>query len=952
MLRFVLAHLRARPGRSTALLVGILVATTGFTVLTASTVTARLAVVGTVNKDTRAAYQILVRPPGTRTPLEDQRGLVRPNFQAGQYGGISMAQWDRIRGVTGVDLAAPIAMVGYTDVEPLTRIDVTDLIDPRLTRQILRIRPTWHADRGLSSAADAGSSYVYVTHRPVLWPKFPEGAVFGTIEPAFPGAAPCPDGAPGPYEVAEDGSRVPLCLGIPATSRDDLSQLNTPDAGSVLCCNSIVQVLPDGTFSIGGITGKPPQPRATIGISAPIPVLVAAVDPASEAALMGLDRAVVSGRYLDAGGLTTDPRSNNLGTLRDAPVMVATHLAVDGQVTVAVTRLSSVAADRTPPAMPVKALDAAPGVPLTDRPAGSLDDLYQAAIHDVPASPAAKDEVPIGLGEVVRVAGAVYDVDPDGTLRPHTGPPVSDLWPNGQIIAARGDGVVLPWLSHDTGFGAAQRYQVVPTSSPLLTAIRVGEFDPAKVSAFDPLASRPLQTYAPTEATGADPAARALLGNQPLLPSGNIGGYLGTSPSVLMSLTTLHDLQPGNSTPISAVRVRVAGVGGYDAASRERVRLVADEIHRDTGLDVDIVFGSSPAPQTVALAPGRFGRPALRLAEPWAKLNVAAHLIRAIDTKSAALFGLILVVCLLLLTNAVAAAVRDRRRDLAVLACFGWPRRRLTGLILAEVAIVGLAAGVLSAALAFPFGRVVGAQVSLTRALLAVPVALAVALAAGLWPAARAGRAHPGRALAPLVAKPGRPRRHPWTTGTKAAPLAGLALANLRRTPGRSVLGMLALGTGVAGLTVLAVIQRAFHGAAVGTLLGDAVTLQVRPVDLAAVLTTILLGVFAVADVLYLNIRQRATELAALRAMGWSRAALHRLITWEGALIGLLGAGTGSLAGLGAARVLFGHTAGLPTLVPVALVTAATGIALSAAAAAVPALMLDRRPIAPLLAEE
>lgn len=117
-------------------------------------------------------------------------------------------------------------------------------------------------------------------------------------------------------------------------------------------------------------------------------------------------------------------------------------------------------------------------------------------------------------------------------------------------------------------------------------------------------------------------------------------------------------------------------------------------------------------------------------------------------------------------------------------------------------------------------------------------------------------------------------------------------------------------------------------------------------------LTTILLGVFAVADVLYLNIRQRATELAALRAMGWSRGALHRLITWEGALIGLLGAGTGSLAGLGAARVLFGHTAGLPTLVPVALVTAATGIALSSAAAAVPALMLDRRPIAPLLAEE
>jgi len=82
--------------------------------------------------------------------------------------------------------------------------------------------------------------------------------------------------------------------------------------------------------------------------------------------------------------------------------------------------------------------------------------------------------------------------------------------------------------------------------------------------------------------------------------------------------------------------------------------------------------------------------------------------------------------------------------------------------------------------------------------------------------------------LALLVAAPGRARRRRRATRTRAAPLAGPALANLRRTPGRTVLGMLALGTGVAGLTVLAVIQRAFHGVAVGTLLGDAVTLQVR----------------------------------------------------------------------------------------------------------------------------
>jgi len=250
--------------------------------------------------------------------------------------------------------------------------------------------------------------------------------------------------------------------------------------------------------------------------------------------------------------------------------------------------------------------------------------------------------------------------------------------------------------------------------------------------------------------------------------------------------------------------------------------------------------------------------------------------------------------------------------------------------------------------LAFPFGRVVGAQVSLPRALLAVPVVLAVALAAGLWPAVpgRPGAPGPGVGPARRRARPGPPPSagHPHEDrapgrpgpGQPAPYRAGHARAGHRRG-----------GTDRAGRDPARLPRRRRRHLARRR--RDAAG---APVDLAAVLTTILLGVFAVADVLYLNIRQRATELAALRAMGWSRGALHRLITWEGALIGLLGAGTGSLAGLGAARVLFGHTAGLPTLVPVALVTAATGIALSAAAAAVPALMLDRRPIAPLLAEE
>jgi hypothetical protein len=85
--RVILANLRRRTGRALALLLGVLVATTGFTVLTGSTETARLQVTGTVGEHYRGPYDILVRPAGARTDLEEQRQLVRPNFLSGGYGG-------------------------------------------------------------------------------------------------------------------------------------------------------------------------------------------------------------------------------------------------------------------------------------------------------------------------------------------------------------------------------------------------------------------------------------------------------------------------------------------------------------------------------------------------------------------------------------------------------------------------------------------------------------------------------------------------------------------------------------------------------------------------------------------------------------------------------------------------------------------------------------------------
>jgi putative ABC transport system permease protein len=70
-----------------------------------------------------------------------------------------------------------------------------------------------------------------------------------------------------------------------------------------------------------------------------------------------------------------------------------------------------------------------------------------------------------------------------------------------------------------------------------------------------------------------------------------------------------------------------------------------------------------------------------------------------------------------------------------VLACLGWPCRRIGIAILTEVLGVGLAAGLLGLAISVPLARTVDVKLTVGHALLAVPVALGLTLVAGIVPA-------------------------------------------------------------------------------------------------------------------------------------------------------------------------------------------------------------------------
>jgi putative ABC transport system permease protein len=901
--RFAWSQVRFRPARALALILGVLVAATAFTVLTAASRTLQARTTGTVAANFQPAYDILVRPKGARSAVESETGTVQPDFLSGIYGGITTNQWQQIERIPGVSVAAPIAMVGYADLSAAMYVPIPAAALKGSGRQLYRISTTWVSDNGASRVTQP-PGYLYVT---------PKALITGPVNGATP------------TDVKNAGCEL---------TRDSVLPRGTNPFGlaaqSYTLCWS----------RVNGYDISAPHSAAGYYITWTVPVLVAAIDPDAEAKLDGLNKALVSGGYL---------AENDGQSSVTLPVLAS---SASGMNEYAQTTLQELAEPATTPDMDLswaKAEESAPGRTVT-----IVRSTAQQAYHDMLTSgPTVRGSV-LGNGFSGTPVDGYWSIGPVAYQRTKSGALTPRQVINPSSVWFTDSAGSVPMDDEDSQYRTVTSHVKVPTTQPSdgadFAIINVaGVFDPSKIKSFDPLSQVPLGDYKSVDAMPASASSRQALHGSDLLPNQNLGGLVSQPVNLVTTLSALPALENtlyygdvNTSDPISVVRVRVAGVSGAGALSRARINAVALQIAQRTGLEVDVVAGSSPSPVTIDLPADKFGQPGLTLTENWVKEGVALAILDAVDRQSVVLFILILVVCVLFVANAATAAVRGRRRELGVLAAVGWRRSRLFATALGELTWIGLAAGLLAAALAIPVSVALGLDASPGRALLAVPVAMGVAIIAGLVPAWLAARADPVTSVRPPVLAV---RRAHQPRG-----ITSLAVLNVLRTPGRTLTGVVSLAIGIAALTLLTAVTVAFRGQITGTLLGNAIDVQVRGVDYVAAGATVALGVLAVADVVFLNITERSAELATISAFGWRDALLGRLVITEGALIGITGSLIGAGLGLGAAAWLAGQ---LPArLVAIAVATVAAGVIITATAALLPAALLRRLPTASLLAEE
>jgi putative ABC transport system permease protein len=344
--------------------------------------------------------------------------------------------------------------------------------------------------------------------------------------------------------------------------------------------------------------------------------------------------------------------------------------------------------------------------------------------------------------------------------------------------------------------------------------------------------------------------------------------------------------------------------------------------------------------------------------QPWQDIREAgANLVK--NQRRALLTGSWLLALLAVASVAVLVGGRmaDQLRRVGLLKAVGGTPGLVAAVLLAEyvlVALLAAAAGLAIGSLTAPLlteasagllGSADARTVTLSTVGLVTAVAVAVAVAATLFPAVRAARTSTARALAD-AGRP--PRRTGWLIGLSArlpVPLLlGLRLA--ARRPRRTLLGVLSIAIAVSGI----VAALAAHA----DLLDGANTDRAERLNEVLIVLTITLVALAAVNAIFIT---WATALDAKHASALTRAlgATPQQVTAALSAAQLLPALVGAVLGIpgGFALIALADPDGAPTPPLWQLLAIVPGTVLVIAAlTAVPARISARRPVAEILQSE
>lgn len=633
MIRFIWKNWWRRKERLILLLIGALIISIGLTYLVGISDTNKGTIVDELQQRWASSYDIVVRPEGSRS-LTEEKGLLDPNYLSGLDGGISRAQYEQIKAIENVEVAAPIAMIG-------AGVYSTNLAELEFPDGIYRFTTEEVSNDGIQKHSKSYSNYV----------------AYGDFETIV-------------GRLAEGGPLYFLRLPYYDSYNIEKSYLNTSKH-----------------FFIAGI--DPEQEAKLVGLDEAI-----IQNDSSSRYLTSEDKSVKN--IITAGEYETEivdiPVIINHRSFTDTAVnYTIERLDLPFEADVAIETI-----DMLEDKGGKEYLDTLKGMESQNY-SYTDQEIYSRIMTSVAGSNP-ETGAPIDRGDPLIQYNLFdrelyLGSRPSPLQYEDVVSPYPERWPYAYEVQKH-QSVYLPEIK---GFRPENSKEFANGKNTItINPQWVGFYDTSQVAiSKDPTNELPMETYRPATAELVVDAEKSPINPpQVLRPSGFAMDFLSEPPSMLTTIEAA-ELILGDE-PISAIRIKVEGITDLSEDSQAIVERVAREIEEKTGLLTDITVGSSPQP-TLVNVPAINDQAELGwFQQPWVSIGSSITLFREAKMGFGGLIASTMAVAVIYVWASSLVSLLARRKEFAVLLAVGWRPTQLSKLLFMESALIGIFVALIS----------------------------------------------------------------------------------------------------------------------------------------------------------------------------------------------------------------------------------------------------------------
>ena len=815
MIRFIWQNWWRRKDRFILLIIGAFIVSAGLTYLIGLSETNKGTIVDNLQQRWSASYDIVVRPEGSRSITEDKK-LLEPNYLSGMSGGISLEQYEAIKDIPGVEIAAPIAMIGYADYK--ANFGYAELKEEGIYRRVMETT----ADNGVGKETGK-EQYYFVSD---VWDNMNKGPEYGV--------------------------------------------------------------------------GSPHQDLMVYSYS-----LLAGIDPEQEAKLVGLDEAILSlgsSRYFeDSDGYYYNGIN---GGHHEFPIVVNQQSYVDKVEKISFERLDiDITEDNANEVM--EEVKENGGEEYLDTIEGEVRETFsvtgEETFHEFISEMTGVDwkSGTVVLSEEDGAEGEAeqsennFEQDKITSIFFQQSPikyqevasPYIDRWSYSyQVVPVQnGDNVAIAYKNQES------YRQPIYFEEEFIDRVRIkpnwiGFYDASNLEiSRDPANELPMETYRPATAELVmDSEGNPMNPPKQLKPTDDPYGFLTDPPGMLTTIEVAEELL--GDEPISAIRIKVAGVADLSEESQGILEQVAREIENRTGLITDITLGSSPQ-LALTYIPGLNDKSDIGwIQQPWVNIGSSISIFKETKIGFSGIVASVIAVAIIYVWASGIVNLLARRKEFAVLLSIGWRPSQLNRLLFLESSIIGLFVALISWTMLGFVYLSSEAMISFDRFLWTGLFGLIVYLLGSIIPMLMA------RSISPYEAM-----RSGEISGNskrlfQAKGINRMAFNHFIGKWKRSFLSVISIALPTALLAVFLYITFRLRGIMYTSLLGEYVALEIGPAHYAAIIVSLIIAILTTAEIMWQNVSERREEISLLQSIGWKRWSIRRLILVEGVFSGLFAA--------------------------------------------------------------